>query len=281
MTARLQQWLADNGYGDISKREPVAGGSISASYRLTLSDGRRVFLKQHSNPPAELFSAEAAGLSALRQVGSLRIPRVLHADKKFLLLEDLGQGQPHQKYWEKLGSGLAELHRQQHPLFGFSTDNYCGSTAQLNTPTEDGFEFFANYRICNLATTALQRKLLDRDAFNALQRIAENLQRWIPRQAAVLIHGDLWSGNIHCDAQSQPALIDPAAYWGWAEAELAMTLLFGGFSKSFYDSYAQHTDMAADWQDRVPLYNLYHLLNHLLLFGSSYAAQIQAIIRRF
>lgn len=281
MADRVQQWLADNGYSDISKREPVAGGCINASYLLTLSDGNRVFLKQHNSPPVNMFTAEAAGLSALGQTNSLRIPTVLHADKNFLLLEDLGQGQPNQKFWEELGSGLAELHRHCQPQFGFATDNYCGSTVQVNTPTDDGFEFFASYRICNLASMALERKLLDRDAFNALQHIAENLQRWIPRQAAVLIHGDLWSGNIHCDAQDQPALIDPAAYWGWAEAELAMTRLFGGFSRRFYDSYAEHADLAADWQERVPLYNLYHLLNHLLLFGNSYAGQISDIIRRF
>ena len=128
---------------------------------------------------------------------------------------------------------------------------------------------------------ARERKLLNNAAFNALEFIAENLRLWIPPQPAVLTHGDLWSGNIHCDEHGGPALIDPATYWGWAEAELAMTRLFGGFGESFYASYAEHSGMASDWQQRSELYNLYHLLNHLLLFGSSYGAQIEAISRRF
>ena len=281
MAEQVQQWLADNGFGQVSRTERVAGGSINISSRLYLSDGRRLFLKQHASAPAQMFIAEAAGLSALRQAKSLRVPTVLHVAESFLLLEDLGTGQPDKTYWEELGSGLAEQHRNPQPQFGFSTDNYCGSTPQINTPTDDGFEFFANFRIRKLAVAARERKLLNNAAFNALEYIAENLRLWIPPQPAVLIHGDLWSGNIHCDEHGGPALIDPATYWGWAEAELAMTRLFGGFGESFYASYAEHSGMASDWQQRSELYNLYHLLNHLLLFGSSYGAQIEAISRRF
>ena len=259
----------------------MAGGSINISSRLYLSDGRRVFLKQHDSAPAQMFMAEAAGLSALREANSLRVPEVLHVAESFLLLEDLGSGQPGKHYWQELGSGLAELHHHRAPQFGFPTDNYCGSTPQINPPTDDGFEFFANFRIRKLAVAARERKLLSGAAFSALDYIAENLSRWIPTQPAVLIHGDLWSGNIHCDECGGPALIDPAAYWGWAEADLAMTRLFGGFGESFYASYAEHSGMASDWQQRAELYNLYHLLNHLLLFGGSYGAQIEAISRRF
>ena len=281
MAEQVQRWLTDNGFGQVTRKERVAGGSINISSRLYLSDGRRVFLKQHDSAPAQMFIAEAAGLSALRQAKSLRVPEVLHVAESFLLLEDLGSGQPDKHYWQELGSGLADLHGNQQPQFGFSTDNYCGSTPQINPPTDDGFEFFANFRIRKLAVIARERKLLNSAAFNALEYIAENLSRWIPTQPAVLIHGDLWSGNIHCDEHGGPALIDPAAYWGWAEAELAMTRLFGGFGESFYASYAEHSGMASDWPQRAELYNLYHLLNHLLLFGGSYGAQIEAISRRF
>ena len=281
MTKHVQRWLVDNDFGQVTRKERVAGGSINISSRLYLRDGRRVFLKQHDSAPAQMFIAEAAGLNALHQAKSLRVPKVLHVAESFLLLEDLGSGQPDKTFWQDLGSGLAELHRNRQSQFGFSTDNYCGSTPQVNTPTDDGFEFFANFRIRKLALTAWERKLLDSASLNALEYIAENLSQWIPPQPAVLIHGDLWSGNIHCDEHGKPALIDPAAYWGWAEADLAMTRLFGGFGESFYTSYAEHSGMASNWQERVPLYNLYHLLNHLLLFGSSYAGQIEATCRRY
>lgn len=281
MADKVQRWLADNGLGDITSREAVTGGSINISSRLYLSQGGPVFLKQHDSAPDQMFIAEAAGLNALRQASSLRVPRVIHVEGEFLLLEDLGQGQPGKDFWEELGSGLAELHRNRQAKFGFFIDNYCGSTPQINTITDDGFEFFANFRILKLTTAAREQKLLSNATCNALAYIAENLSHWIPLQPAVLIHGDLWSGNIHCDESGRPALIDPATYWGWAEAELAMTRLFGGFSDRFYDSYMAHSGMASDWRERVPLYNLYHLLNHLLLFGSSYAVQIEDITRRF
>jgi fructosamine-3-kinase len=122
---------------------------------------------------------------------------------------------------------------------------------------------------------------LDSTRRQQLDSIATRLDRWIPAQAAVLIHGDLWSGNIHCDNRGQPALIDPACYWGWAEAELAMTTLFGGFAPAFYDAYAAASGLEADWRERASLYNLYHLLNHLLLFGGSYAQSVSAILDRY
>jgi fructosamine-3-kinase len=123
--------------------------------------------------------------------------------------------------------------------------------------------------------------LLERADLNRLENIASRLSNWIPQQPPVLLHGDLWSGNVHCDAQGSPALIDPACYWGWAEAELAMTSLFGGFEPDFYTSYAECSGMDSDWPERAPLYNLYHLLNHLLLFGGSYLGSIRQICRRF
>jgi len=111
--------------------------------------------------------------------------------------------------------------------------------------------------------------------------IASNLTNWIPIQSPVLIHGDLWSGNVHCDRDGNPCLVDPATYWGWAEADLAMTELFGNFNREFYESYESVSDIEKDWRERSPLYNLYHLLNHLILFGPSYLGNIRSVIKRF
>lgn len=281
MLNKVEFWLAENDYGHIVRQEPVDGGCINNASRLHLDKGRTLFLKYSDKAPDNMFLTEVEGLEALRQADALRIPKVIHAEEDFLILEDLGQGEPVQDYWEQLGKGLAKIHETQGQQYGFFTDNYCGSTRQVNDLTFNGFEFFAAYRILTLATAAAQRGLLEADDVIALDSIAMNLSSWIPIQAAVLIHGDLWSGNVHCDQFGQPALIDPAPYWGWAEAELAMTKLFGGFPDRFYDSYAEHGDLESDWLERAPLYNLYHLLNHLLLFGESYLPQIRSITDRF
>ncbi|NKB33605.1 MAG: phosphotransferase [Pseudomonadales bacterium] len=279
--SRVDVWLIENGFGNIVRREAVGGGCINNSIRLHLDLGTTVFLKENSDAPADMFQAEAIGLQALAARKALKIPDVIHVEEDFLLIEDLGEGTESDSYWKLLGEGLAQLHEEAVAEFGFSVDNYCGSTPQQNTIGRDGFEFFANYRLLKLASSAFHRNLLDRQDLSALESIAANLPRWIPQQDAVLIHGDLWNGNVHCAENGRPALIDPAAYWGWAEAELAMTDLFGGFSQLFYESYESNSGIDSEWRERIPLYNLYHLLNHLLLFGTSYLTPIQNIIRRF
>ncbi len=280
-SAQIRQSLSDLAYGEILASTSLAGGSINSVVRLKFSGDSSLILKRFRAAPPGFFEAEASGLLALEQRSALRVPKIIHVAQDFLLLEDLGDAMPRQDYWQSLGRGLAILHSEIQPLFGFNRDNFCGSTTQINRATADGFQFFADWRILNLATMAQQKGLLSNKDMVALEFIAQNLDNWIPQQAAVLIHGDLWSGNIHVDNKGEPALIDPATYWGWAEAELAMTLLFGGFHGQFYDSYTEISKPEPQWQERAPLYNLYHLLNHLLLFGNSYLNQIRSITARF
>lgn len=281
MSQDLETWLGAAGLGDIQTRESLSGGCISEVCRLHLSGGSTLILKYHPQPPPNLFIAEAAGLEALRQRQALRIPQVHFRTENQLLLEDLGQDSPSPDYWTDLGRGLAHLHSETNAQFGFGSDNYCGATAQSNRLHEDGFEFFAQQRLLALGIQARERGDLNSREFAQLETLASNLQRWIPVMPAVLIHGDLWSGNVHCTKEGEPALIDPACYWGWAEAELAMTDLFGGFPEAFYASYRETGELREDWRDRVPLYNLYHLLNHLLLFGGSYHRSVTSILDRF
>ena len=281
MTNRIALWLADNGFGKIVRQQSVGGGCINDSRRLHLDTGKSLFLKQHTQAPEDMFHSEAVSIAALGKRQALRVPTVLHVEEDFILLEDLGQSSPRKQYWTDLGEGLAQLHSEKYPQFGFNINNYCGLTPQQNDLAEDGHDFFANLRILKLASQAFDQNQLDREDLSKLEYIAANLASWIPKQPAVLIHGDLWSGNIHCDEEGRPALIDPATYWGWAEAELAMTDLFGGFNNDFYGSYAEQTNLDTSWRERAPLYNLYHLLNHLLLFGGSYLGSIRTITHRF
>lgn len=281
MTESPESWLTQAGYPEITRTDPVSGGCINAASRLTLADGRTLFLKSNQQAPTDMFAAEAAGLAALAERQALRIPSVLHASKRFILLEDLGAGSRKQDYWQRLGVGLAQLHRQPAQHFGFDSDNYCGETTQANAPNSDGYQFFAQRRILALANRCLEQGLLQAELMTKLDCLAKRLPQWIPEMPAVLIHGDLWSGNVHCCEDGAPALVDPAAYWGWAEADLAMTRLFGGFPAEFYDSYRANSALAEDWEQRIPLYNLYHLLNHLLLFGGGYLASVAEIADRF
>ena len=277
----VASWLRDTQSVEISAYLAVGGGCINETGTLHLSDGSRLFLKQQQGAPADFFRAEAFGLDALRPCTALRIPRVVHADRGFLLLEDLGNGSPVPDFWQRLGVGLAQLHSQAFATFGLEMDNYCGRTPQRNSPMTDGYEFFAANRLNALAEQAHGLGLLESADTRRVARLADNLKEHIPPQPAVLIHGDLWSGNVHCDNEGHPALIDPACYRGWAEADLAMTTLFGGFDRKFYQAYEEASGIDRNWRSRAPIYNLYHLLNHLILFGTGYLGQIRSVLKNF
>ena len=281
MVNRLAAWLNENDFGTVVREEPLGGGCINNVTRLCLDSGHSFILKSQPSPPDDLFTAEAAGLRALAATGSLRVPAVIHQESDCLLLEDLGQGAPATGFAERLGHGLAGVHADTKAEFGFTIDTYCGATPQDNTPDADGHDFFANRRLRPLGALCRERGLLGNDDAKRLESVCDRLADWIPRQPPVLIHGDLWSGNIHCDEKGQPALIDPAVYHGWAEAELAMTTLFGRLDARFYRAYLERTAVEPDWEERAPLYNLYHLLNHLFLFGRGYLAPVQHILARY
>lgn len=277
----VKTWLHQNGFGGVAGAHPVGGGCINNGTRLETDSGESFFLKTNPRAPADLFAREAEGLQALRAAGGLRIPEPYLWGVDFLLLEDLDPAPRRADYWPAFGRALAQLHSHTGPRFGFEHDNYIGSTLQPNPWTVDGHIFFAEQRLLFQARLAHGRGLLGREDLNAAERLAERLFELIPSQPATLIHGDLWSGNALADNQGNPALIDPAAHYGWPEAELAMTALFGGFPDAFYRAYAEARTLEAGHRERLPLYNLYHLLNHLNLFGEGYLGEVRAILRRF
>jgi fructosamine-3-kinase len=274
-------WLQAHLAAGISRFEAVGGGCINETGVVRLTTGERLFVKLQHDAPAGFFSAEAEGLEAIRAHTDLKVPNVIHADREFLLLEDLGSGTPRADFWSLLGTGLAKLHDTCYPTFGLERDNFCGSTPQCNSVSADGYAFFADNRLIVLAEQASQMGLLEKSDLQRVVALAGDLRNLLPVQPAVLIHGDLWSGNVHCDKEGYPALIDPACYRGWAEAELAMTLLFGGFRQDFYRAYEESSGIARDWRERAPLYNLYHLLNHLVLFGTGYLGQVRTVLERY
>jgi fructosamine-3-kinase len=176
---------------------------------------------------------------------------------------------------------MAALHNHTHPRFGFEADNYIGSTPQPNGWLDDGFDFYARRRLVFQAEMAGRRGLLQHGEVEQVAGIAARLQELIPEQPASILHGDLWSGNSTSDANGQPAIIDPAAYYGWAEADLAMMVLFGSPGGDFWQAYNEVRPLPNGWRQRFSLYNLYHLLNHLNLFGRGYYSQVMSSVRRF
>lgn len=257
----------------------MGGNDSPRVHRLRWADGRHAIAKQRQDAPAAFFVAEARGLAALRCTEALRVPEVLEVSDHRIVLEDLGSGARASDYWECAGAGLAMQHGVAHPRFGFDHDGFCGDSPQDNTPDDDGWRFFAERRLLPQVQRASDRGLIEMRDVVAIERLCTRLRQRVPEMSPVLLHGDLWSGNLHVCADGRPALIDAGAvHYGWAEAELAMLILFGSPPSTFVDAYAEHAPLRQDWRERTPVYNLYHLLNHVNLFGSGYLRSLRSAL---
>ncbi len=253
-----------------------------SAYEFTATaEGRPAFRKYQSSGDSRRFHAEAEGLRALAASGAVRVPEVLRVSETELLTERIQAGSGGTEGWQRLGEQLAALQAVEQPCFGFVADNFCGDTPQPNPHSADGHAFFAEHRLGFQGNLAFNAGLLNAAEMAELDSVCKRLESLVPAQSPALLHGDLWNGNVLFDADGQPVLIDPACYWGWPEAEIAMCALFGGFAPAFYESWAEHARPEPGWRERLPIYQLYHLLNHLNLFGMSYHRQVAQLLRRF
>lgn len=267
---------------------PVGGGCINDARIAELSDGRRLFVKTNSASLLEMFERETEGLEALAAVGALRVPRDAFAGtaggQAFLVMEAIPLGRKGPAFFERFGRAFAELHRRgRGERFGFAHDNFIGSTPQPNTWTDDGAEFWRRHRLGHQLELARRggrsSAELDRLGERLLARLGDHLD--LPGEPPCLLHGDLWGGNYLVDDAGDPVLIDPACYYGHREADLAMTQLFGGFDPRFYAAYEEAWPLPPGSGERLEIFKLYHLLNHLNLFGGSYRGSCLQILRRF
>jgi protein-ribulosamine 3-kinase len=253
----------------LSQLEPVGGGCIHRCFRA-LKEGRPVFLKMNDAPHADGFAAEADGLRALRAAGATApepLEQGVSGNEAYLLMEFL-ELQPGGDS-AALGRMLARVHESKGKTFGWTRDNYIGATPQLNEPLSDWKTFWRERRMAPQIALAKQRGFeID------LGRVCDVLDGHEPPPS--LVHGDLWSGNAAFLRGGAPAIFDPAVYYGDREVDLAMTELFGGFPQEFYAAYGP---LPAGYETRKHLYNLYHLLNHLNLFGSGYFGQVKTTLR--
>lgn len=262
---------------------PIGGGSISRTLLVT-SGKRRCFVKLNDASLLGMFAAEADGLQALAACPALRVPRVVgHGSagtQAYLVLEHLRlHGLREAKEVAAAGRSLAELHRISGRQFGWQRDNFIGSTPQVNTGHADWPAFFAERRLrpqLDLARTRGHHGRLIADG----ERLAETLGVLFVdhRPPASLLHGDLWSGNAAIDESGTLALFDPAVHFGDRECDLAMSELFGGFPQRFYAAYREAWPLPGGYRQRRTLYQLYHILNHLNLFGGGYRQQAEAML---
>ena len=265
---------------------PVGGGCINNAHLIELADGRRLFLKWNSSPPPGFFEREAEGLDALAAAGQVRVPGRVQCGgpPPFLLMEAISTGSRGADFSEHFGSSFAKLHHEtRHTRFGFDHDNYLGSTSQPNGWSDDWVTFWRDRRL------GFQLELAEHSGTSSrqLQRLGERLRARLPEliaepaEPACLLHGDLWGGNYMVDDHGAAVLIDPATYYGRREADLAMTYLFGGFDQRFYAAYQHTWPLEPGWQERIEIYQLYHYLNHLNLFGASYLGSCLGILQRY
>ena len=264
------------------QRSPVGGGSINAAYRLEGAEGTW-FVKLNRSDAVEMFAAEAEGLLELTGAQAIRIPRPITwgvaGDRSFLIMEWLtlhGRGD-----WAELGEGLARMHGVTAERHGWHRDNTIGSTPQLNTQDSDWARFYADQRL------QFQLGLAHEHGYGGrLTEAGERLCQELPAfftdytPSPSLLHGDLWSGNIAFDDKRSPVLYDPAVYYGDRETDLAMSELFGRLPESAYDAYNAVWPVDPGYSVRRDLYQLYHVLNHLNLFGGMYASQARDMIDR-
>ena len=260
---------------------PVSGGDISAAWRLPTNDGD-LFIKTGPLSAGDMFSAEADGLRELARADAVRVPEVICSGQSetdvFIACEWLIFGPAGPDAERRLGEQLAALHRVTADRYGWHRDNTIGLTPQINTRSDNWVAFFRDQRL------AFQLQLAARNGFGGeLQSLGEKLLKRLPvffgdtPPEASLLHGDLWAGNWACCAGA-PVLFDPAVYYGDRETDLAMTQLFGGFGTAFYAAYSASWPLAPGYSERRSLYQLYHVLNHLNLFGSAYLGRALSLI---
>ncbi len=267
----------------LQKVEAMQGGDINRVYRLQ-GLTKNYFVKLNKASLLAMFEVEALGLHDLASTHTLRTPKPICSgivgEDAFLVLEYVALQSLSSRSQQQLGEQLAQLHQVQQSYFGWHHDNYIGSNLQKNTRENDWVHFWQEQRL------AVQLELAAQNGYaGKLQTLGAELYGLVPhffssyQTQASLLHGDLWSGNASADEQGQAIIYDPACYYGDREADIAMTELFGGYSYDFYVAYEKIWPLDSGYKARKNLYNLYHILNHLNLFGSGYLHQAEVMMQ--
>ena len=276
----------------IESSSRISGGDINDAYALTLTGGKCIFMKSNTKENLSFFTAEAAGLAAIAATKTIGTPHILGVGTdgesggySFLLLEFIYGKSRNRNYWEDFAGQLSDMHRASTAglildgKYGFGSDNYIGRHRQVNTGCDSWISFF---RECRLEPQFKDAdKYFDGEDRKRIVRFLDHIDEiLVEPEYPSLLHGDLWSGNVIAGNDGRAWLIDPAVYVGHAEADIAMTELFGGFPPVFYDAYKEAAPLQPGYERRRDVYNLYHLLNHLNIFGRMYLPEVKRIIKQ-
>jgi len=266
----------------------TGGGCINETSILSLSNGESVFMKYNSHPPDGFFQAEAQGLELLADTdGGPRVPKALAvedaATPRLLLLEHLQETSPGNEFLPDFARALAHLHRVTQNAHGLDRNNYIGKTPQINTWEQGGLEFFRKHRLGYQQRLARESGKMPASLDHRLDKLLDKLDNLLDLsgEKPALLHGDLWSGNYFSGPDQIPCIFDPAVYFGLRETDLAMTELFGRLGQSFYEVYNEVFPLNPGYEERKEIYNLYHTLNHLNLFGGSYLSSVASTVNHF
>lgn len=283
----IQQKLGSYVPGDADIHlTPVGGGSINDSYRINTGP-HHLFCKINSATKfPHLFQREQSGIEWIGKQQVISTPRIIASFEEegiqCLIMEWIKEGERTGKFWKLFGEQLAALHRHTHESFGFHEDNYMGSVPQQNSPEQSWIVFFTGHRLEPLVRLCTDKVQLSKKHLQQFHHLYLKLpQIFDTGERPSLVHGDLWNGNFMCNQNSKPVLIDPAVYYGHRAVDLAMTTLFGGFHSSFYEAYHASYPFSPNYQEQWQVCNLYPLLIHLYLFGSSYLRQIEQTLQQF
>ena len=263
----------------------ISGGSINDAYRLETTEGQ-FFLKVNSavRYPG-MFDKEAMGLRLLSEHSSFTIPKPIVVQqlgaKQIMVMDWVEQGSPTEDFSEQFGRYLSEMHLCSNPRFGLDHSNYIGSLNQSNEAEQSWEAFYWNQRIAPQIRLATDSGLVTQSMRLGFENFRKELSSIFPTELPALLHGDLWSGNYGVDSDGSPVIFDPAVYYGHREMDLAMMKLFGGFNDSIFETYHAYQPLEPGWEERIPIGQLYPLMVHVNLFGSSYCGQVEQVLSRF
>lgn len=260
------------------------GGSINESYLITLTDQREIFVKTHRRDSIPgMYAAEFKALKLLSRTRTLTVPKPLYQDEDFLVMEAFREGAPAVDWQEQMGRGLAFLHHTtRQAQYGFDMDSYLGTFKQSNQWQKDWIGFWRDRRIDPQLTLLKQLLSFQDPLLKAADKLMAQLDKVLAcdPEPAVLLHGDLWSGNTAANQKGEPVIFDPASYYGQREAEFGMMRLFGGFGPTCEAAYQEVWPFQPGYERRIEVYRLYHQLNHLNLFGHAYYNDCLGTIQR-
>lgn len=264
--------------------EALTGGVAHTAWRVALTDGREVFVKGGRSVPDGFFGQEAEGLEALRDIGGLPVPQIVHVGARSLVLEALNSELPDTpQFWEAAGRAVAALHDHGSERHGWQHDGMLGRLPQENAWAEDGYRFFAEHRILRYLREPQVQAAFEPEDMRAIERLCERLPALLPEAPAVLVHGDLWRANIIAAYDDTPVFIDPAVYYGWAEIDVSMMYCTGGVPEEFFAAYYEVRPPVGDWRERMDLLNLREWLCVIAHFGAAdkYVTHIRETVKRF